>query len=143
MNNDEASDDDPVLPHPRKIKRVASFNNNIDFTSSATVKRSRGRHNRERLERRCRHDLQRQKKISNQQQQSNALMDALKVEKYKCIFLNKTLDSTASDAAAAIEFAENKKLSLLLLWTRQPRQTKAQSSRGFEATSWARASGRT
>jgi hypothetical protein len=45
----------------------------------------------------------------NQQQQINALMVALKEEKEMCILVNKTFDSTASYAVAAIELAGNEK----------------------------------
>jgi hypothetical protein len=110
VNSDEPRNDNTAPPHPRKFKRVTSFNNNIDFTPSSTVNRNGGHRNHERLKCWCRQDLQWQKKISNQQQHINDVMDDLKVEKEKCIFLNKTLNSTVSDAAAAIELDENEKV---------------------------------
>jgi hypothetical protein len=91
------------------------------------VKRNRGRRNRERLERRFRQDLKRQKKINNQQPQINALRDALKVHKEQFL-------STASDAAAAIELTENEKAFAVAVLDKETKANKGtifQSFRGY------------
>jgi hypothetical protein len=59
-DDSEDSSDDNDIPCPRKISRITSFQYNIHL-SPATVKRNRGRRNRERHDRWHRVDLLRKK----------------------------------------------------------------------------------